>query len=134
MKKNFPYIFWTISVTYIVFNFKRIRGAFLSDVWSKEIGLETHVASYNVQLQVISILLVVGSLILAFAYWKKIQLSNFILWPISITAIILWINTQIDFIRWIEINVFGAGALLIFTIGLIINLIWRVTRSVKSKP
>jgi len=126
MKKKIPYIFWTITVVYIFSNFKRIKGAFQSDIWSKEIDLVNHVASFTVQLQVIAILLVIGSLMLAWTYWKNIRISNYILWTLSIISIVLWVNTQVDFIRWIEINVIGAGGLLFFLILLLINTIWRL--------
>jgi len=131
MKKNILYLFWAISILYVVSNFKRILGAFQSSIWSKEISLETHVANYTVHVQVVFILLLLGSLVLLWAFWKSIKISKFILWPLILIALVLFINTRIDFIRWIEINVFGAGALLFFTLLLIINLIWRILKPLK---
>lgn len=128
MTKKLTYIHWTISLLYLVLNFKKIRGAFRSEVWSKEIDLVNHVTNYSAHLQVISILLVLGSFILLGAYIRRFDVSNYILVPIEIMAIILFINTRIDFSRWIEINIFGGGGLLAFTCLLAINFIWLFTK------
>lgn len=133
MNKRLTYIHWAISVLYIVQNFKKIRGAFRSDVWSKEIDLINHVTNYSVHLQVISILLVIIGAILLWAYFKDIPIAKFILVPLVVITLILFMNTQFDFIRWIEINVFGSGGLLVFTIMLLINVFWRMMKPVAAQ-
>ena len=133
MTKRLTYIHWAISVLYIVLNFEKIRGAFRSDVWSKEIDLINHVTNYTVHLQVISILLVIIGAILLWAYFKDIPIAKFILVPLVVITLILFMNTQFDFIRWIEINVFGSGGLLVFTITLLINVFWRMMKPVAAE-
>jgi len=126
MLKRLPWIQVVLSVFYILLNFKKIGSAFRSDIWSKEIDLINHVTNYNVHLQVISIILIILIGILLIAYLKEIVLSNYLLGIIIIFTTILFLNTQVDVRRWIEINVFGGGGLLLLTILLMINLIWKM--------
>ena len=128
MNKQISIIQWALTAVYIFSNLSKIRGAFRSSVWTKDIDLINHVTNYNVHLQVISILFVLISALLVIAYIKKIKLSSFILVPIVIIAFVLYINTQVDLIRWLEINVFGAGGLILLALALILNLglrLWK---------
>lgn len=92
-----------------------------------------HVSNYNFQLHVISliILLIVGNLVLT--HWLKVDISKWLLIPIGIIMAMLLLNTQIDFIRWIEINVFGGAALLLFAILFIGQMAWRMKKSASRK-
>ena len=129
MIKRLPAIQIVLSLGYIVFNFKKISAAFRSDIWSKEIDLINHVTNYSVHLQLISIVLMAVVGVIIIANIKKIDLSKYLLGVVIMLTALLFINTQIDFIRWIEINVFGGGSLLLLAIFLIINLIWKSVKS-----
>jgi|GEM_PF-4095960 len=85
-----------------------------------------HASNEQFQIQVISIIMVFIAGNLAVGQWRGIGISKWILIPIILVIGILLVNTIFDFIRWMEINIFGGGVLLILAVLFILNFAFRI--------
>lgn len=132
MSKKLNIVIYILSGLYFLLNFSKITSAFQSSLWSREMDLINHVSNYNFQLQAISLIILFIAGNLAMSHGMGLNLSKWILIPIAIVMSVLLINTQIDFIRWIEINVFGGGFLLVLAVIFILSFAYQAYRNKKN--